>query len=209
MFLNNGSEYLDADALVLNPESMEQLIFSYFETGYVQDKDWSDLDAELLLEGVKENTEEANIARVKNGFTALEIVGWAQKPIYDKESRTAYWAIKINDKETGSAINAIALKLGRRGFNKFTWIGRPDQFNPSESLLKEALNNYKFEKGFRYADFSSGDKIAAVGLASLVAVTAGSKSGKGVVAGILAMVLIFAKNFGFLSSFPLYLFGIG
>ncbi len=202
LFLNNGTEYPDADALVINPDTMEQLIFAYSESGYVQDNDWSDLDAELLLEGIAESTEEANIERTKNGFEELKIIGWAQKPIYDKTSRTAYWAINVNDKESGPIFNAIALKLGRRGFNKFIWVGGSDQFNPSESLLKEALNNYKFETGFRYADYSTGDKIAAVGLASLVAVTAGSKSGKGVVAGILAMVIIFAKKLWLLIFLP-------
>ena len=209
LFLNNGTEFPDTDALVIDPESSEQLIFSFFESGYVKDKDWKDLDADLLLEGISDSTEEANVERIKNGITALEIVGWAQKPSYDKNTRTAYWAIKATDKENGTIINAIALKLGRRGFNKFTWIGRPDQYNPSDGILREALNNYKFEKGFRYADYSTGDKIAAVGLASLVAVTAGSKSGKGVVAGILAMILIFAKKLWFLIFLPFVFFWNG
>ena len=94
------------------------------------------------------------------------------------------------------------MKLGRKGFSKLIWVGEAEQFNSSENLLREALNNHKFEKGFRYADYSSGDKIAAFGLASLVAVTAGSKGGKGVVAGILAMVLIFAKKLWFLIFLP-------
>jgi uncharacterized membrane-anchored protein len=202
LFLNNGTEFPDADALVINPDDYEQLIFAFFESGYVQDKDWSDLDADLLLEGITENTEEANAERTKNGFGALEIIGWVQKPIYDETSRTAYWAIKANDKKDGPIINAIALKLGRRGFNKLIWVGDPDKFNPSDGLLMEAINNYEFEKGFRYADYSMGDKIAAVGLASLVAVSAGSKSGKGVVAGILATLLIFAKKLWFLIFLP-------
>jgi len=202
MFLNNGIEFPKIDAVVFNPKNLEQFLFSYFESGYVSDGDWSDLDPELLLEGISESTEEANIDRKKNGIPPLKIIGWVQKPIYDKNSKTAYWAIKVTDTNSGDIVNAIALKLGRRGFNKFVWIGEPDKFNPSESPLNIAIDNHNLQQGFRYADYSSGDKIAAVGLASLVAVTAGSKSGKGVVAGILATLLIFAKKFWFLIFLP-------
>jgi uncharacterized membrane-anchored protein len=131
----------------------------------------------------------------------MEVLGWAQEPIYEKSSRTAYWAIKVKD-ETGIIVNAIAVKLGRNGFSKLIWVGVAEEFSSSENLLREALNNYKFKNGFRYADYSSGDKIAAFGLASLVAVTAGSKSGKGVVAGIFATLLIFAKKLWFLIFLP-------
>ncbi len=96
--------------------------------------------------------------------------------------------------------------MWRKGYSKIIWIGEADQFSSSENLLREALNDHKFEKGFRYADYSVGDRIAAFGLASLVAVTAGSKSGKGVVAGILATLLIFAKKLWFLIFLP-FVFG--
>ena len=35
MFLNNGVEYPDTEAVVYDPASYHQLIFSYFEEGYV------------------------------------------------------------------------------------------------------------------------------------------------------------------------------
>ena len=205
MFLNNGTEFPDVDAIVFDPVSMNQLVFSYFEEGYVRDDDWADLDADLLLEGVIESTEEANAERIKNRVLPLKVLGWSQKPSYDKSSRTAHWAIKIKE-GTGTTINAIALKLGRKGFSRLTWVGEAEQFNSSENMLREALDNHKFEKGFRYADYSSGDKVAAIGLATLVAVTAGSKRGKGVVVGILATLLIFAKKLWFLIFLPFVFF---
>ena len=201
MFLNNGTEFPDTDAIVVDPVSKHQLIFSFFENGYVKDNDWDDLDADLLLEGITENTEESNVQRIKNGVGEIKILGWIQKPTYDKSSRTAYWAIEAKD-QTDIIANAIAIKLGRKGFSKLVWVGDADQFKTSNNSLENALNNHKFEEGFRYADFSTGDKIAAVGLASLVAVSAGSKSGKGVVVGILATLLILAKKLWFLIFLP-------
>ncbi len=205
LFLNNGTEFPEINALVVDPVTFEQVTFSYDETGYVEDDDWSDLDADLLLEGIIESTNEANSERIKNGMSLLEVVGWVQKPVYDETTRTAYWAIKATDKTEGDIVNAIALKLGREGFTKFTWIGEPDQFNPAKGLLTDTLQNHNFEDGFLYADYSTGDKVAAFGLASLVAVSAGSKSGKGAVAGIFAMILIFAKKLWFLILVPFVL----
>ena len=201
VFLNNGTEFPDVDAVVLDPVSQHQLIFAFVEEGYVSDDDWADLDADVLFEGITESEKEANAQRIENGVGAVKFMGWSQEPTYDKSSRTAYWAMKIKH-ETGIFVNATALKLGRKGFSAIIWVGEAEQFNSSENMLREALNNHKFENGFRYADYSSGDKIAAFGLASLVAVTAGSKSGKGVVAGILAMLLIFAKKLWFLIFLP-------
>ena len=201
MFLINGVEYPVTEALVFDPVSNNQLIFEFHEQGYVSDDDWADLDADALLEGVTESTEEDNAQRIENGLSAVKVIGWSQEPTYDKSSRTAYWAIKAKE-GTSTIVNAIALKLGRKGFSKLIWVGDAEQFSSSENLLREALKNYKFENGFRYADFSTGDKVAAFGLASLVAVTAGSKSGKGVVAGILAALLIFAKKLWFLIFLP-------
>jgi uncharacterized membrane-anchored protein len=201
MFLNNGVESPDTEAVVYDPDRNHQLIFEYFQEGYVSDDDWADLDADLLLEGVTESTEEGNAQRIENRLGAISIIGWSQEPYYDESSRTAYWAIKAKD-QTGIIVNAIALKLGRKGFSKIIWVGEAAQFSSSENLLREALDNHRFEKGFRYADYSSGDKIAAFGLASLVAVSAGSKSGKGVVAGVFAMLLIFAKKLWFLIFLP-------
>ena len=194
LFFSNGVKFPHTEAVVLNPGFDEQLIFSFFKTGHVRDDDWSDLDKDLLLEGITESTEEANGKRIKNGIEPLHIIGWAQEPTYDKLLRVAYWAIKATEGGGMITINAVALKLGRRGHSELRWVGPSDKFDPSKGWLIEATNNYQFDKGHRYADFSTGDTIAAVGIASLVAATAGSKGGKGVAAGLLAALLLFAKK---------------
>ena len=55
LFLNNGTEFPDTDAIVFDPVSTNQLIFAYFDEGYVNDDDWADLDAGVLLEGITES----------------------------------------------------------------------------------------------------------------------------------------------------------
>ena len=202
LFLNNGTEFSDIDAVVLKGETGEELIFSFFETGYIKDDDWSNLDADALLEGVKEGTEEANAERSRNNVSKVHVIGWVQRPTYDEAMNTAYWAIRAKDEDGEEVINAIALKLGRKGFNKVTWVGSPEEFQPQSGLLMEALNDFHYDTGFKYADFSTSDKVAAVGLASLVAVTAGSKGGKGVALGAFAVALAFAKKLWFLIVLP-------
>lgn len=198
MFLNQGTtEFKNVEAVAVDWNSGNQLIFMFIKSGYVKDDNWGNLDKDLLLEGIIETTEKSNQSRISRGFMPIENMTWAQEPTYEKSSKTSYWALKFNEGKKVTT-NAIALKLGRNGFSELIWVAPLKDLDFSGGLLREALNNYKFEKGFRYADFSAGDKIAAFGIASLVAVTAGSKSGKGVVAGIIAMLLIFAKKLWFI-----------
>ena len=64
------------------------------------------------------------------------------------------------------------------------------------------LDDHSFDAGFLYADYEQGNKMAGFGLASLVALTAGSKNGKGVAAGLMATLLIFAKKLWFIIFLP-------
>ncbi|WP_417795086.1 DUF2167 domain-containing protein [Terasakiella pusilla] len=202
LFLNNGTEFSNIDALVLKGETSEELIFSFQETGYIKDDDWNDLDADLLLEGIIESTEESNAERIKNNISPLEVVGWVQEPVYDESANMVSWAIKARDADGDEVINAIALKLGRKGFNRITWVGAPNEYIPNGGLLEEASVRFKYDEGFKYTDFASTDKVAAFGLASLVAVSAGSKSGKGVALGLLATILAFGKKLWFIILIP-------
>ncbi|NIQ02311.1 MAG: DUF2167 domain-containing protein [Nitrospinaceae bacterium] len=57
-------------------------------------------------------------------------------------------------------------------------------------LMAALINQQKFNEGYRYADYTVGDKLAAFGIASLVAVTAGgnqqTKAGLAALLGSLA-----------------------
>ena len=69
----------------------------------------------------------------------------------------------------------------------------------------EFANSIQFEEGYRYADYKSGDKTAAVGIGGLVAGTLGVKALAK--AGVLTKLLAFAVKFWWILLAPLVLLG--
>jgi len=196
MYLSQGVEHPGVEAAIVNVGDWTQVIFSFFDSGYVSIDDWSDLDPDYLLKEIIKNTELSNEERIKNGFPELHVVNWLVKPVLDKENDAAYWAIAAKEGDQ-DMVNAITLKLGRNGFEKVIWIGKQEQYSNSDSLLETMLEAHRFNKGFRYADYSIGDKVAAFGIASLVAASAGgkSKAGKTTLSAIGIAILVFMKKF--------------
>lgn len=194
MFLINGTEYPDTEAVAVDPNSSQLVWFSYFDSGYVADDDWSDLDADALIEQIKAGTEEANEERRKNGVAALHIKGWAEKPRFDAEARIAYWAVDAEDEETGPLRNMKAIRLSRHGYHEVVWAGAEEDYGNAAAVLDTMLKAHAYDPGFRYADHSDGDMVAGFGIASLVAVAAGGEKTKGVIAAIIAAAVIFLKK---------------
>jgi uncharacterized membrane-anchored protein len=196
MYLNQGVEYPNAEAAILNVDENTQIIFEYFDSGYVDIDDWSELDPDDLLKAIKENTKIANKSRVKNGIGAVHVKDWLVEPSLDKENNAAYWAISVTDAGQ-EVVNTITLKLGKEGYEKLIWVGPKELYSNSDGLLDTMLEGHKFDQGFQYADYSIGDKVAAFGIASLVAVTAGgkSKTAKATLSAIGIAILLFLKKF--------------
>lgn len=186
-FLTQGMEDPDTEALIYNQDTEIQLIFNYYPEGYVSLEDWGDLDADDLLKEISANTESDNTERAKNNISSLKIGGWLQKPRLNKDSNSVSWVFDVVDGEE-RYVNAISIKLGRKGYEKITWVSSYDNYLKSMDLMVSLVNQQKFDLGNRYADFSMGDKIAAFGIASLVAVTAGgNQQTRGIMAGLIAM----------------------
>lgn len=204
MFLLNGVQFPDTTAFLLGAADDDQIVLAYFKSGYVDNSDWNDLDANDLLETMQELTQAANTERVSNGFAPMEVIGWISEPTYQEENNVVFWAISGREGDN-SFQNYVALELGRHGFTRVTWV--PGRANPKENFLMAALESYDYQDGARYQDFTQGDLIAATGLAALVAVTAGgNKTSKGVVGGLLAAALILLKKFAIILFLPFIFF---
>lgn len=201
VLLGEGTEFPGIEAVVVDTESMSQVYFQYFDSGYVPTDDWEELDAAEMLESIRDSTREANETKRGQGFPELTVLGWVQEPTLDTTTMTAHWAIDALADDL-PIVNAIALKLGRRGFEKLTWIGERDVYlgetasREKPGLLLLMIQGHEYDEGVRYADFSEEDALAGFGIASLVAITAGATSsrGKGFLAGALAVVLVFLKK---------------
>ena len=67
-----------------------------------------------------------------------------------------------------------------------------------DSVSLYAADTYAPGVGLRYADFQDGDKVAAIGAVGVLASVIGVKHGKGWLAALGGMILVFAKKFWFL-----------
>ena len=170
-------------------------VVKFVKEGYIKDDDAKDWNADDLLKSLKEGTEAANEERAKRGIPSIEVTGWAQKPQYDASSHRLVWSALSKRKgstDGNQGVNYNTYALGREGYlslNLITNAKDLDKYKPDASKL---LGTIQYDDGKKYADFnSSTDKVAAYGLAALVAGAAVKKLG--LFAVIAAFLAKFAK----------------
>ena len=143
------------------------VFFEFSATGYVKDDDKDKLDADKLLQAIREGTAAANEERKRMGTPPLEIVGWEQPPKYDPVTHNLEWAIR-GESEGRSILNYNTRLLGRRGVMEVVLVVQPDYFAATLPKFKNVLAGYSFQSGQTYAEYRPGDKVAKYGLAALV-----------------------------------------
>lgn len=200
-YINGADTFRDVSAVALSDDFTYQVIFSYFDEGYIDDSDWQKLDSDDLMKGVIESTTEGNEMRAANGVAAVNVKGWVEEPTYDRSRDVVRYIIKA-ESEGESILNSVALKLGREGFTRITLASPAGIPSEASNTLTAVLDSHSFDDGFLYSDYEPGNRMAGIGLASLVALTAGSKNGKGIAAGLMATLLIFAKKLWFVIFLP-------
>ena len=156
---------------------------TYEEDGHVKDDDAKDIKYNELLKQMQDQIKESNPERVKQGGRAIELTGWAEQPYYDAPSHKLYWAKKlrvIGDSTEG--LNYNIRILGRKGVLVLNAIGGLEQLPEIKSQNPTILGATNFTSGNTYGEFNSSvDKVAAYGIAGLIA------------GGILAKTGLFAK----------------
>ena len=185
------------------------VLFSYDQSGYVRDDEGSNLDADAILESVRHGTEAANRERKRHGWGTLSVEGWATKPFYDRGTNNLTWAITAHDNTGGRTVNHSVRLLGRGGVMHADLVTTPEQLSSLVPTFNGMIGGYTYSPGFKYAEWRSGDKVAAYGLTALVAGGAGvalAKSGLlvkfwklivvGVGAGLAALKRMWARITG-------------
>lgn len=196
MVVPNGFKYLDAEQAIyvlsdvwgnprdttilglLVPEGKGVLgahswvfTLTFDPIGYVKDDDAEDIDYEELLEQMQTETKEANPNRVQLGYPAIEIIGWASKPYYDKDKKVLHWAKEA--KFGGDSINTLNYNLrilGKDGVFVVNAIASIEELNEVKPTIDNVLASIEFEKGNTYFDFNPDvDNVAAYTVGGLVA----------------------------------------
>ncbi len=128
---------------------------------------------------MKESVGEASKERVKQGYSSIELVGWASPPHYDQAAHKLYWAkeIKFGDSPEHT-LNYNLRLLGRRGVLVLNAVAAMSDLKKVEAATPAILGMVNFQEGHRYADFApSSDKVATYGIAALVAGGIAAKAG--------------------------------
>jgi uncharacterized membrane-anchored protein len=129
-------------------------VISYDELGYVKDTDADDIDYDELLKEMKKETNVANRERVKQGYEAIYLVGWASKPFYDKELKTLHWAkeVRFEGAETNT-LNYNLRVLGRRGVLNLNAVATMKELPEVKSSINEIIRSVEYDDGSKYSDY--------------------------------------------------------
>ncbi|GGX89019.1 hypothetical protein GCM10007160_15440 [Litchfieldella qijiaojingensis] len=206
MRITEGHSGFKPDAVVVRVDGSNQdaqVTYTFHDIGYVKMDDWDEhIDPKEMLDQIKKSTLESNEIR-EAGYPDIFVDDWVEEPYLDEHSATAYWAISGHTGDGNSFVNAKALKLGRHGYTEIVWMGRREQFSSAENSLAPSLAAYSYKEGFQYADYIPGaDKMAAVGVGALAYKLITGNAAAKVGAGLLAMLVLFAKKLWFVIFLP-------
>lgn len=145
------------------------VLFEFDDVGFVKDDEKDDLDAEELLESIKEGTAAWNDQRAKMGVPPLNILGWELKPAYNEAAHALEWCVRA-ESEGEPSLNFNTRLLGRRGVVSVTLMfGGEVKLADVLPGFRELLQGFTFKEGETYAEYKEGDRLAEYGLAALVA----------------------------------------
>jgi uncharacterized membrane-anchored protein len=174
------------------------VVASYEKSGYIRDDDAKDWKVDELFDSLKAGTEEQNKERAHRGMVELELTGWIERPHYDADAHQLVWSIGARakgphaDPGKPQTINYNTYALGREGYISLNLLTDTQAVERDKPAVRALLGNLQFDDGKRYADFNaSTDKVAAYGLAALVAGAAAKKLG--FLAVLAALFAKFAK----------------
>jgi uncharacterized membrane-anchored protein len=152
-------------------DSSYAFIISYEDIGYVKDEDADKIDYDDMLKKMQEEEKEVNVERQKQGYETIHIVGWAQKPYYDKTNKVLHWAKELRfGSQEANTLNYEIRILGRKGILSMNAVAGMNELSLVKRDIDKVLHIATFTDGNKYADFDSNiDKVAAWSIGALVA----------------------------------------
>lgn len=185
------------------------VVFEFSDSGYVKDDERDELDADALMESMREGNEAGNQERKRRGWEEIHLVGWKREPFYDPRTNNLTWATLLSSPSGGESVNWSVRVLGREGVMNIDLVLAPGVLDKALPEFEKVIDSFQYEDGQRYAQFSSGDKIAEYGLAALVVgggAAVAAKTGllaklwKPIVAGLAVIGAFFQKIWGWMTG---------
>lgn len=157
----------------VNPlgDSVWAYVVTFEKMGFVKDDDADDINYDDLLKELKEDTKKNNEERVRQGMGRFDLIGWAQKPYYDKTNKVLHWAKEYQAEGADEhTLNYDIRILGRKGVLSLNAVAGMSHLQDVKTNIDKVLKMAEFTEGNKYKDFDSGvDKVAAWTIGGLVA----------------------------------------
>jgi uncharacterized membrane-anchored protein len=169
------------------------VVVTYVDEGYVSDEDAAKLDYADMLKDMQKSTRDDNPDRLKEGYPAIELVGWAEPPRYDASAHKLYWArdlrfSRADGTSEGHTLNYAIRVLGRKGYLSLNAVAPIEELAQVRADMPQVVEMADFDAGQRYTDYNaSTDKAAAYGIAALVAGGIAAKAGLFAKLGVLLL----------------------
>lgn len=143
-------------------------IFEYTDSGYIEDSEKDNIDADALLDSYKEGTAEDN--KEKDPSMHLFVDDWDVKPTYDADSNRLVWSLLAHNARNEKIINYNMRVLTRSGYISIILVSDPEHLQADRKELEQrVLSTFQVTAGKRYEDYDkSTDKKAEYGLTGLV-----------------------------------------
>jgi uncharacterized membrane-anchored protein len=153
-------------------DSNYAFVITYSEIGYVRDEDADKINYDDLLKKIQEDEKTENEKRVKAGYPTIHLIGWAQKPYYDRERKVLHWAkeLKFGEGDGENTLNYEIRILGRKGMLSLNAVGKMYDLPLVNKDISKMLAVASFTEGNSYFDFNPKvDHVAAWTIGALVA----------------------------------------
>jgi uncharacterized membrane-anchored protein len=151
-------------------DSAWAFVVTYDQLGYVKDEDADEIDYDEVMKSMKEESKLGNEERVKQGMSRFDLIGWAQKPYYDKDRKVLHWAREFQSEgSTQHTLNYDIRILGRKGILSMNAVAVMGQLPEVKANIDNILKMAEFTAGNKYSDYDSNiDKVAAITVGALV-----------------------------------------
>jgi len=92
------NDSLQGMLLPISDQEAWMMLLSFEPVGYIRDDDAKAWDPDEMLNSLKEGTEAANQERRQRGIPELEVLGWAEVPVYSAGNHQLRWSATARDK---------------------------------------------------------------------------------------------------------------
>ena len=171
--------------------------------GFVTFDDWEKSDRESEVESIWNSLKTQTEEQAKTLGAEIILDDWLVHPTLDQEKRYLYYATTMTwDGEP--IVNIKASIFDRSGYVTFLIIPVDSNMAADQVRIEidQVLSAYTPNESQSYADFTEGDKVATAGVLGVLAALVGVKYGKVLAAGLIAVVIAFAKKLWFLILLP-------